>query len=170
MVRKNRLPPGPSRRDSQERCTAIRGHVRDGHGKSFRRIPPDASRYSRGAQTPIGRHVFEGIPALWRLAGSMDAVAGELRSEESGTEQKNNGACRANRACKGRRRSSGLSLAWRFRFPRSRKPANHMWPRSFVTPHEPSCFLPSIIHAAGRGPSNRYSQHTTRLLDAWSCQ
>ena len=31
---------------------------------------------------PVRRHVPEGGPPVWRLAGSMDAVAGSLRPEE----------------------------------------------------------------------------------------
>ena len=35
-----------------------------------------------GAQTPVRGHVPEGGPPVWRLAGSMDAVAGRLRPEK----------------------------------------------------------------------------------------
>src|ERR1700674_5350637 len=72
----------PSGRDYQGRYPAVGRAVRDGCGQSFGCVSPDASRHSGGAQTLVCRHVPEGGPPVWRLAGSMDAIASRLRPEK----------------------------------------------------------------------------------------
>src|SRR6202795_4201320 len=73
----------------------------------------------------VSRQMLHGIPAgrtplsaimclkvarlFWRLAGSMDAIAGRLRSEKIRAKLESHGSRRADRASQARRRSSGLS-------------------------------------------------------------
>src|SRR5579862_1898665 len=84
--------PGSSGRDHQGGRHAVRRPVRDGRGESSGRLPPNASRYPGGAQTPVRSHVPEGVPPLRGLAGSVDAVTSSLRLEEGRAKQKGYGA------------------------------------------------------------------------------
>ncbi len=82
MARKNGLPPVHPGEIIKEDILPSVGLSVTATAKALWRVSPDASRHSGGAQTPVCGHVPEGGPPVWRLAGSMDAVAGRLRPEK----------------------------------------------------------------------------------------
>src|ERR1039458_5549105 len=88
---KKRITARPSGRDYQGRYPAVRRPVRYGCGEGAGSVPADATRHSGGAQTPVARHVSEGVPPVWQHAGVMDAVAGSLRPEEGRARQESHG-------------------------------------------------------------------------------
>src|SRR5208337_436400 len=105
---KARATSRPSGRNYQGRYSAVGRVVCDGRGQGSGRIPPDAARHSGGAQATVCRDVPEGGAAVWRLAGRMDAIAGQLRLEKVRTKQEGHGSRRADRAGQGGRRNSRL--------------------------------------------------------------
>src|SRR5208337_2182292 len=70
-----------SGRDSQRRCFALCRPFGNGGGEGSRRITPNASRHPVGAQAAFRRDVPEALSSSGQLAGSVDAIAGSLRSE-----------------------------------------------------------------------------------------
>jgi len=78
VMPRNRLPPVHPGEIIRQDILPSSGLSVTAVAKAPRRVSPDASRHSGGAQTAVSRHVPEGVSPVWQHARVLDAIAGSL--------------------------------------------------------------------------------------------